>query len=115
MGYLADLFRSRTYTCETCAARAQTISLLEEEIEMLREFLAYEREQNAPRVEIRGPVKEFEGTVRKSRIPWSRKQALLEETSAREAARLDKEMWAERVRKADAETAKSLDKSEPVE
>jgi hypothetical protein len=102
VGFLADLFMSRTYTCETCAARAQTISLLEEEIEMLREFLEAERDRNAPKHEVRGPVKEFEGSIRKSRIPWSRKQAQLEESSAREAARIEKELWTERMKKAEA-------------
>jgi hypothetical protein len=68
---------------------------------MLRDFLNAEVERNAPKHEIRGPIKEFEGSIRKSRVPWSRKQAELEEKFARKAAKIEREAWEERVRQAD--------------
>lgn len=84
-------------TCETCAAKSQTISLLEEEIELLTRLLDEERDRNAPKVEIREPLSIHEGGIRKSRVPWSRKQAQLEQNSAREAAIEERERWKKRV------------------
>lgn len=105
MGFFADLFSARTYTCETCAALKYTISLQKDEIEYLRGMLDDERVKYrvGPPPE---PIKpNFEQNIRKSRVPWSRKQAQLESRSAREAAEQEREAWKRRVAAADAADA----------
>lgn len=97
MGWLGDLFTPRTLSCEVCRAKAITIAFLEEEIELLTRLLDEEREKLNPKVEIRPPISIHDGGVRKSRIPWSRKQAELEQNSAREAALEEKARWKARV------------------
>jgi hypothetical protein len=47
-----------------------------------------------------------DGGIRKSRVPWSRKQAQLEQNSAREAALEEKARWKARVEAVDAGTEK---------
>lgn len=101
MGFFADLFRERTYTCESCQAHKHTIILLTEEVEYLRGLLDREHEKTVPPPPAQ-PIKPgFEGNIRKSRIPWSRKQAALETASAREAAEQEKAAWARRVEAAE--------------
>lgn len=111
MGFFADLFVPRTLSCETCRAKSVTIALLEEEIELLTRLLDEEREKVNPKVEIRPPISVHDGGVRKSRIPWSRKQAELEQNSAREAALEEKARWKARVEAVDAERPELLDQS----
>jgi len=97
VGYFADLFSGRTYTCETCSAYKHTISILNDEIELLTRLLDEERRKNTlpPAA---APIKPgFEGNIRKSRVPWSRKQAEIEAKSAKEA----KELWKKRVEEAE--------------
>lgn len=101
MGFFADLFKERTYTCDTCAAHKQTISILEEEVEFLREQIADERERSMPRPMAVNRYPDFQGSVRKARVPWSRTQARLEEESARAASKQEKEVWLERVKEAE--------------
>jgi hypothetical protein len=50
VGWLGDLFMPRTLGCEVCRAKAITISLLEEEIELLTRLLDEEREKLNPKV-----------------------------------------------------------------
>jgi hypothetical protein len=97
VGFFADLFTPRTYTCETCQAHKYTITVQNEEIEYLRGLLDAEREKVTVRP-VAQPIKPgFEGNIRKSRVPWSRKQADLENQSAREA----RELWKKRVEEAE--------------
>lgn len=103
MGYFAELFKERTITtCDTCSALRKTISILEEEVEFLRGELRDERERSTPRPVVAvNQHPDFHGAVRKARVPWNRVQAKLESESARQAAHQDKEVWLERVRKAE--------------
>ena len=97
MGFFADLFTGRTLTCETCGALRQTISLQSEEIEYLRGLLDEERESKHPAPQAQAIRPDFEGNIRKSRVPWSRKQAELETRSAKQAAEQEREAWKRRV------------------
>jgi len=97
VGFFDDLFTRRTIACETCQALKYTISLQNEEIEYLRGLVDAEREKGTIRPAPQ-PIKPgFEGNIRKSRIPWSRKQAELENQSAKEA----RELWKKRVEDAE--------------
>lgn len=106
MGFFGDLFSPRTLSCEVCRAKAITIAFLEEEIELLTRLLDEEREKLHPKVENRPSISIHDGGVRKSRVPWSRKQAQLEQDSAREAALEEKARWKARVEAVDAWTEK---------
>jgi hypothetical protein len=106
VGFFGDLFSPRTLSCEVCRAKAITISLLEEEIELLTRLLDEEREKLHPKVVERPPISVHDGGIRKSRVPWSRKQAQLEQNSAREAALEEKARWKARVEAVDAGTEK---------
>jgi len=97
VGFFADLFTRRTLTCETCQALKYTITVQNDEIDYLRGLLDAEREKGkaSPAAQ---PIKpDFEGNIRKSRVPWSRKQAELETRSAREAAEQEKKAWKDRI------------------
>lgn len=97
MGFFDDLFTRRTLTCETCQAHKYTITLLTEEVEYLRGLLDAKREESTVRP-VAQPIKPgFEGNIRKSRVPWSRKQAELENQSSKEA----RELWKKRVQEAE--------------
>jgi len=97
VGFFDDLFTRRTLTCETCQALKYTITLQNEEIEYLRGLIDANREKSPVRP-VAEPIKPgFEGNIRKSRVPWSRKQADLESQSAREA----RELWKKRVEEAE--------------
>jgi len=97
VGFFADLFTRRTYSCETCQALKYTITLQNEEIEYLRGLLDEERDKQRPAPQAQAIKPGFEGNIRKSRVPWSRKQAELETRSAREAALEEKERWKKRA------------------
>jgi hypothetical protein len=97
VGFFDDLFTRRTMSCEVCGALRQTISLQSEEIEYLRGLLDAEREKRETRPTPQPIRPGFEGNIRKSRIPWSRKQATLEHASAQEA----RELWKKRVEEAE--------------
>ena len=97
MGFFADLFTPRTYTCGSCAALKHTIAVQSEEIDLLVRLLDEEREKSRPAPQAQAIKPGFEGNIRKSRVPWSRKQAELESRSAREAAQEEKERWKKRA------------------
>ena len=109
MGYFADLFTRRAITCETCAALKYTISIQNSEIEYLRGLLDVERESKRPAPQAQAIKPGFEGNIRKSRVPWSRKQAELETRSAKDAAEAEKQAWKRRV-----EAVEAPDGSRPV-
>lgn len=103
MGFFADLFTARTYTCESCQALKHTIAVQSEEIDLLVRLLDEEREKTRPPAPNSVIKPEFQSNIRKSRVPWSRKQAELESASAREAREQEKALWKQRVQAIETE------------
>ena len=100
--------------CETCAALRDTIHRQEETIDLLTNLVSEERAERKALLERFNVIRSSESVsvsekqaetkqIRRSRIPWSRQQTLLEQQSAREAI----EVWRERARQAAEEDART--------